>query len=101
MDAGEAGLIGEARGEWPRSQRDGAPAGDVCVRRARPLLGTFVEIAATAASPTDETEAAIDAAFDAVETVHRLMSFHDDDSDVSRLNRDAASGSVIVHPWTF
>jgi thiamine biosynthesis lipoprotein len=100
MDAGEEGLIGEARGEWPRSQGEGAPAGLVCVRRARPLLGTFVEIAATAASP-DEAEAAIDAAFDAVETVHRLMSFHDDDSDVSRLNRDAASGPVIVHPWTF
>jgi FAD:protein FMN transferase len=100
MDAGEAGLIGEARGEWPRSQRDGAPAGDVCVRRARPLLGTFVEIAATAAS-SEETEAAIDAAFDAVETVHRLMSFHDADSDVSRLNREAASGLVTVHPWTF
>jgi FAD:protein FMN transferase len=100
MDAGEGGLIGEARGEWPRSQGAGAPEGDVCVRRARPLLGTFVEIAATAASP-DATEAAIDAAFDAVETVHRLMSFHDDDSDVSRLNREAASGLVAVHPWTF
>jgi thiamine biosynthesis lipoprotein len=100
MNAGEEGLIGEARGEWPRSQRDGAPAGDVCVRRARPLLGTFVEIAVTAAS-ADETDASIDAAFDAVETVHRLMSFHDDDSDVSRLNREAASGPMIVNPWTF
>ena len=29
------------------------------------------------------------------------MSFHDDDSDVSRLNREAASGLVTVHPWTF
>jgi FAD:protein FMN transferase len=72
---------------------------DLNVRRARPLLGTFVEIAVTGAPP-DKMEAAIDAAFDAVATVHRLMSFHDDGSDVSRLNREAFSGPVIVHPWT-
>jgi thiamine biosynthesis lipoprotein len=101
MNAREEGLIGEARGGWPCSQGTGAPADLIWVRRARPLLGTFVEIAATAASPDETTEAAIDAAFDAVGTVHRLMSFHDGDSDVSRLNRDAASVQVIVHPWTF
>jgi FAD:protein FMN transferase len=100
MDAGEAGLIGETRGGWPRSLGDVVPADLVGVRRARPLLGTFVEIAVTGAPP-DELEAAVDAAFEAIKTVHRLMSFHDDGSDVSRLNREAASGTVIVHPWTF
>jgi FAD:protein FMN transferase len=69
------------------------------MRRARPLLGTFVEIAVTGAVP-DKMEAAVDAAFDAVATVHRLMSFHDDGSDVSRLNREASCGPVTVHPWT-
>jgi FAD:protein FMN transferase len=33
--------------------------------------------------------------------VHRLMSFHDPESDVSRLNRSAHRGPVAVHPWTW
>lgn len=69
------------------------------IRRARPLLGTFVEVA-VAGAPNSEMEAAVDAAFAAVAAVHRLMSFHEADSDVSRLNRDAASGAVRVHEWT-
>jgi thiamine biosynthesis lipoprotein len=70
------------------------------LRRARPLLGTFVEIAASRAAPT-EMGAAVEAAFGAVARVHRLMSFHDPASDVSRLNREAAAGAVAVDPWTF
>jgi FAD:protein FMN transferase len=77
---------------------DRVPA-DLFVRRARPLLGTFVEIAASGASP-QETDAAVDAAFHAIAAVHRLMSFHEDGSDVSRLNREAAAEPVAVHPWT-
>jgi FAD:protein FMN transferase len=70
------------------------------IRRARPLLGTFVEIELAAAGRS-EMEAAIDAAFDAVAEVHRLMSFHEPDSDVSRLNRDACSRPTKVDPLTF
>lgn len=70
------------------------------VRRARPLLGTFVEIeAASAARPV--LDAAIDVAFAAIADVHRLMSFHEGDSDVSRLNREAGQRPVGVHAWTF
>jgi thiamine biosynthesis lipoprotein ApbE len=72
----------------------------VSIRRARPLLGTFVEIAVTDGSP-DAAEAAVEAAFSAVAAVHRLMSFHEADSDVSRLNRGAASDAVRVHDWTY
>ncbi|WP_298254637.1 FAD:protein FMN transferase [Bradyrhizobium sp.] len=69
------------------------------VRRARPLLGTFVEI--EAAGPVQaEVISAIDAAFEAVSIVHTLMSFHDPDSDVSRLNREAFDQPVKVHEWT-
>ncbi|WP_407166002.1 FAD:protein FMN transferase [Bradyrhizobium sp. ORS 111] len=76
------------------------PIASDSLRRARPLLGTFVEIeVAAAAGP--ETDAAIDAAFDAVAEVHRLMSFHEYDSDVSRLNRDAGVRATRVHAWTF
>lgn len=70
------------------------------IRRARPLLGTFVEIE-VAGAPRSEMESAIDAAFDAVAQVHRLMSFHEPDSDVGRLNREAGTRPVSVHAWTF
>lgn len=70
------------------------------VRRARPLLGTFVEIAASGAAIGDLDDA-IDQAFVAVAQAHRLMSFHDAASDVSRLNREASARAVAVHPWTY
>jgi thiamine biosynthesis lipoprotein len=66
----------------------------------RPHLGTFVEIAAEGEAAA-AMETAIEAAFAAVETVHRLMSFHEPASDVSRLNRGAFEAPVRVHPWTF
>jgi len=74
-------------------------AAPVSIRRARPLLGTFVEIAVDGQT-FDAAEAAVEAAFAAIATVHRLMSFHEAGSDVSRLNRGAASGPVRVHDWT-
>ena len=70
------------------------------MRRARPLLGTFVEIRSSGATRA-ATEQAIEAAFAAIERVHRLMSFHDADSDVGRLNREARDGAVAVDAWTF
>lgn len=68
-------------------------------RRARPLLGTFVEIAALAADET-ALRRAIEVAFIAVAEVQRLMNRHDPASEVSRLNRDAAVRRVAVHRWT-
>ena len=68
------------------------------VRRCRPLLGTFVEIGADGGAA--RAGAAIAAAFAAVERVQRLMSFHDDASDVARLNREAVQHAVEVAPWT-
>jgi thiamine biosynthesis lipoprotein len=70
------------------------------VRRAKSLLGTFVEITVLDAPPIDVDDA-IERAFDAIARVHRLMSFHDPDSDVSRLNFRAASEAVAVDPWTY
>jgi thiamine biosynthesis lipoprotein len=70
------------------------------MRRCRPLLGTFVEIKARG---RDERLLArgIDAAYGAIATAHRLMSYHDPLSDVSRMNREAFPKSVNVHPWTW
>jgi thiamine biosynthesis lipoprotein len=70
------------------------------IRRARPQLGTFVEIAAIGLERSD-LEAAADAAFAAIAKVHRLMSFHEPASDVSRLNREAARRPVRVDAWTW
>jgi len=70
------------------------------LRRAKPLLGTFVEIAVAHAAP-GVMAGAVEDAFDAVARVHRCMSFHDPASDVSRLNQYAAAGAVTVDPWTF
>jgi FAD:protein FMN transferase len=69
------------------------------LRRCRPLLGTFVEVAARG-KDRQQLGRAIDAAFEKVGRVHRLMSFHDPDSDVSRMNRGAFPKAVTVHPWT-
>jgi len=69
-------------------------------RRARPLLGTFVEVTAGGAS-RDRLNAAIEKAFAAVAEVHRLMSFHESGSDVSRLNRSALFEPLGVDPQTF
>lgn len=63
------------------------------LRRCRPLLGTFVEVAA------DDDEA-IEAAFAEIEVVHWLMSAHEPESDVSRINRLAHVEPVEVHDWT-
>jgi FAD:protein FMN transferase len=60
------------------------------IRRARPLLGTLVDIGAVGANAA----AGIEAAFCEIETIHRLMSFHEENSDVSRINR-AAPGEVL------
>jgi FAD:protein FMN transferase len=70
------------------------------VRRARPLLGTFVDITAQGAREA-HLHRAIDRAFAAVERVHRLMSFHDPQSDVSRINANGFPKGVTVHPWTW
>ena len=76
------------------------PVTSTSLRRARPLLGTFVEIDVSDADQRD-AEGAVEAAFAAVAEVHRLMSFHEAGSDVSRMNRAAAKGAVSIHPWTY
>lgn len=63
------------------------------LKRCRPLLGTFVEITAT-------REEGIEAAFDAVSRVHRLMSAHDPSSDLARINCFAHLRAVVVEGWT-
>src|SRR5262249_11565955 len=70
------------------------------IHRARPLLGTIVEM--TVIGPARAgLDAAADAAFAAIAKVHRLMSFHEPTSEVSRLNRAATARPVRVDAWTW
>jgi thiamine biosynthesis lipoprotein len=71
------------------------------LRRARPLLGTIVEIEICADRPYDDLHAAIDEAFASIEQVHALMSYHDAGSELSRLNRSASSTAQRVDPRTY
>ena len=68
------------------------------VDRAQPWLGTLVSIR-VGGLPVADAHGAIDAAFNEVATVHRLMSFHEACSDVSRLNAHG-DRPVEVHAWT-
>lgn len=77
------------------------------MRRAQPWLGTMVEICIV---PEDERPAAaafdaafnpaFDAAFAAIALVQRLMSFHDEHSDLSRLNRANVGEQISINPHT-
>jgi len=70
------------------------------IERARPLLGTIVAVRVrdTAAQ---RAQRAIERAFAALAEIHRLMSFQEAASDVSRINREAALAPVMVHAHTY
>lgn len=64
-------------------------ASDNLVRRARPWLGTIVEISVPPAH-----DDAIEVGFAAIERIHRLMSFHEETSDLAAM-RAAQPGQVL------
>ena len=70
------------------------------LERARPLLGTTVSIRVTTDGDEQAAHRAIDAAFAAVARVHALMSFHEPQSDLSRLHRERCGHWVDVDVHT-
>ncbi|WP_343583387.1 FAD:protein FMN transferase [Herbaspirillum sp.] len=64
-------------------------------RRAQPWLGTLVEVTIADTLSDAGMACAFDAVFAQVAQMHRLMSYHANDSDVSRINR-AASGELVT-----
>jgi FAD:protein FMN transferase len=71
-------------------------------KRMRPLLGTFVEIGYKEADKEKcdiDYKNAVAAAFDVVEKLHQLLSFHETTSDLTRLNQ-AKGKAVEAHPHT-
>lgn len=70
------------------------------MKRARPVLGTLVEIDAQGA-PEAMLHQAIDAAFHSIQRVHDLMSAHQATSQLGRVNRHAYLRPLRVHPWLY
>lgn len=67
--------------------------------RCKPLLGTYVEIAID--SHDADGQYVIDQAFAAIQVVQDLMSFHNPNSELSRINARAHIETIEVHDWTF
>lgn len=65
------------------------------LKRMQPLLGTFVEIGVS--TDIHNASEAITCAFKGIEKVQDLLSFHNADSDLSRLNRSGQRG-IELHP---
>lgn len=70
------------------------------LKRARPLLGTIVEITLLG-TDLSRCEEAFEQAFGAIALVQQRMSFHDPSSTLSRINTDASNGPVAVDDKTF
>ncbi len=70
------------------------------IRRARPLLGTFVEISLSGADEA-RLHGAADRAFREIGRIERLMNVHAADSEVSRLNREGARADTAVSKDTW
>lgn len=68
-------------------------------RRARPLLGTFVDI--TAWGESDALSFAMSRAFAAIERLQARLSCHDRASEISRVNNQAHRSPIAVsaHTW--
>ncbi|NBV06789.1 MAG: FAD:protein FMN transferase [Proteobacteria bacterium] len=66
------------------------------IQRCQPLLGTFVEIKIF--SENSFAYQVIEEAFDEVKEIHDLMSFFDEKSQLSLLNREAHHAFIPVDP---
>lgn len=89
MGLGVLGAVGLVRGRFAASAET--------YQESRALLGTLISIRIRNDDARVSARAA-GAAFAAIAEVDRVMSIHRTDSDMSRVNRAAGSGSVGVHP---
>lgn len=70
------------------------------IERAKPLLGTFVSLRVHGLAPAAAKET-MNRCFAEAAHIHRLMSFQEPDSDISRLNREAYRRPVRVDGRTY
>lgn len=64
-------------------------------RQMRPLLGTYVEIGCYA----DDKHLSLSPAFAVIEKIQNLLSFHNPESDLSRLN-NACGSEIALDSWS-
>lgn len=76
------------------------PCSSPASQRSKPLFGTFVTVCVHGLAPTEAQELT-EHCFSEATTIHRLMSFQEHESDVSRLNRQAHCGPVKVDARTY
>jgi thiamine biosynthesis lipoprotein len=69
------------------------------VSRARPLLGTLVQIRAS--GPSTRIQQVVEAAFTAIEQVQQLLSYQDPGSELSALNQQSLFEPRRVHADTY
>lgn len=69
------------------------------ILRCKPLLGTFVEIKISEESSAGYL--AVEEAFEEIQEIHNLMSFFDENSEVSLLNREAHKRPISVSSQLF
>lgn len=79
-----------------------ASAASGAARRARPLLGTLVEVGVAEVRKRQSAAVvdAVDAAFGTVVDVQRCMSRFDPTSDIARFNASASGAALAVHEST-
>jgi thiamine biosynthesis lipoprotein len=68
--------------------------------QCRPLLGTYVEITIRGDAPDEDLLTRSLSAFEEIERIQSLLSFHDPLSELTRINRDAHKRSVEISPDT-
>lgn len=78
---------------WPKGQVE-ADSG------YRLVMGTFARVVVVAAD-SNTAKVCIEAAFERLRSIENLMSYQKDDSELTRINRNAAKGPVRVSESTF
>ncbi len=76
------------------------PADAERLTRSQPLLGTLVTITVHGGDRV-ALNAAVNAAFDEVRAVDRLLSIHRPDSELRQLNQSASTQSTVISPALF
>jgi thiamine biosynthesis lipoprotein len=66
----------------------------------RPVMGTFAHVIVIAVEEK-AAQACIEAAIEQINKIDELMSYHNPDSEISRLNRSAFENPVKVGPLTY
>jgi thiamine biosynthesis lipoprotein len=64
--------------------------------RSQPLLGTFVEVDISSNSAKDDLASLSTVAFGEISRIQSLMSFHDENSELSNINKNAAQSPMQI-----